>query len=87
LHGAQDQWSTNEELFRKACASFKVLDAPEYQDMKEQEKRDLINKEGRDPTKAILDAHKTGDDKDKKEPPKDAPKDAPKDPKKTEPPK
>jgi len=43
----------------------------EYQDMKEQEKRDLINKEGRDPTKAILDAHKTGDDKDKKEPPKD----------------
>ena len=77
----QDKWSEAEETFKKTCASFKVLDAPEYEELREKEKREAIMKEGRDPKEAMRKAHQFGaDDKDKKDAPKDVPKD-PKDPK------
>ena len=49
----EDEFASREEVFRKTCASFKVLDAPEFKDLKEDERRRQILLEGRDPDKAL----------------------------------
>lgn len=47
-----EQFSTLSDTFRKTCNSFRVLDAPEFHDLADKERREAIRKEGRNPDEA-----------------------------------